>query len=87
MNEQREQLNRVKNAIATHVIAFITEHEGKEFYNADLHNYVAERSPIAPGSADRILRSLKASGAVRYELRDRRKSLYFVPVAQQGVLF
>ena len=87
MNEQREQLNRVKNAIATHVIAFITEHEGKEFYNADLHNYVAERSPIAPGSADRVLRDLKAKGAVRYVLVDRAKSLYRVPAAEQRVLF
>jgi len=87
MNEQPQQLHRVRQAIATHVIAFISEHEGKEFYNAELHNYVAERSPIAPGSADRVLRDLKSKGAVSYELRDRSKSLYYVPVAGQGVLF
>ena len=87
MNEQTQQLNRVRTAIAKYVTDFIDEHEGRTFSNAELHNYVAERSPIAPGSADRVLRDLKSKGAVRYELRDRSKSLYFVPVAQQGVLF
>jgi hypothetical protein len=87
MNEQQTNLRRVKNAIATHVITFIDEHEGREFSNAELHSYVAERSPIAPGSADRILRSLKASGTVCYELKDRSKSLYYVPMAGQRSLF
>jgi ribosomal protein S25 len=87
MNEQTKQLRRVSNAIATHVIEFIDKHEGREFSNAELHSYVAERSPIAPGSADRILRDLKAKGAVRYELRNRAKSLYYVPVVGQRSLF
>lgn len=87
MNEQTTNLRRVRTAIAKYVTDFIDEHEGRTFSNAELHNYVAERSPIAPGSADRVLRSLKASGAVRYELVSRSRSMYRVPMTGQGRLF
>ncbi len=86
-SEQTQQLRRVREAIATHVIKFIDTRAGKEFFNADLHNYVSEKMPIAPGSADRILRDLKSKGVVRYELRDRSKSLYYVPMEAQRSLF
>ena len=87
MNEQQTNLRRVKTAIAKHVTDFIDEHEGREFSNSDLYKFVSDRVDVAPDSPARVLRDLKASGAVCYELRDRSKSLYFVPVAGQRSLF
>lgn len=87
MTEQTQQLTRVREAIAKHVITFIDTRIGKEFFNAELHNYVSEKMPIAPGSADRILRDLKSKGVVRYELISRRRSLYRALGNQQPKLF
>lgn len=87
MNEQTQQLNRVRTAIAKYVTDFIDEHEGRTFSNADLYKYVNDRVPTAPDSPARVLRDLKHAGAVSYEVVSRSRSLYRVPVAEQGVLF
>lgn len=90
MNEQTENLTRVRDSIAPHIINFIKERSGREFHGADLQQYVAEHVNgfVAPGSPDRILRDLRKRGVVSYELLSRSQSLYrAVPLGEQGKLF
>jgi ribosomal protein S25 len=88
MTEQTENLSRVRNAIAKHVEAFLERNINREFHSAELHSYVAERVMITPGSADRIMRDMRAKGIINYELKNRRKSLYVaLPVRGQLQLF
>jgi DNA-binding PadR family transcriptional regulator len=90
MSEQTENLGRVRDSIAPHIIRFIRERAGREFHGADLQQYVASQVNgfIAPGSPDRILRDLRKRGVVDYELLSRSRSLYrAVPLGEQGSLF
>ena len=86
MNEQH--ITRVSASIAPYVCHFFDERINQEFHGIDLHNFVSERTMIAPGSADRIMRMLKASGKVNYEVVNRAKSKYrALPVRGQLNLF
>lgn len=90
MNEQKENLNRVSEAIAKHVTAFINDHINAEFHVDELRRYVSARVDgyVAPASPDRILRALRSSKTVNYEVVSRSKSLYRgLPVAGPGMLF
>lgn len=90
MTEQTENLTRVRDSIAPHIIRFIREHSGQEFHGADLQQYVASHVNgfVAPGSPDRILRDLRKRKVVNYELVSRSRSLYrAVPIGEQGKLF
>jgi len=88
MTEQTENIIRVRDSIAPHIIQFIREHNGKEFHGADLQQYVASHVNgfVAPGSPDRILRDLRKRGIVDYELVSRSQSLYRAG-GEQGKLF
>lgn len=74
----RENLERVRNAIGAHVLAFCRARIGREFHAQELRDYVARVHPTAPASADRILRDLRSRGLVAYVLVSRSKSLYRV---------
>lgn len=52
--------------------------ENSEFHAEDLHRYVADQcGAVAPASADRVLRALRAKGLVDYTVR-RGESFYTV---------
>lgn len=90
MTEQADNIARVRQTIAPHIIAFIKEHEGKEFHNADLQKYVAEHVNgfVSPESPGRILRDLRERKVIDYELVSRPKSLYrAIALGEQGKLF
>jgi ribosomal protein S25 len=88
MNEQAIEKARVSAAISQHVAAFLDRNLNREFHNGDLHDYVNQRVTIAPGSADRIMRDLRAKGRVNYKVINRRQSLYLsLPVKGQMELF
>ena len=78
MNEQRENIERVTDAIANHVTAFLNARLNQEFHVEDLRRYVYEnvKGYVAPASPDRILRDLRQRKQVNYEVVSRSKSLY-----------
>lgn len=83
--EQTENIARVRQAIATHIVKFIDGHLHKEFHVDELRRYVSDHVAgyIAPASPDRILRDLRQKGAVNYEVVSRSRSLYkALPVGQ-----
>lgn len=88
MSEQSENIERVSESIAPHIIRFLNDRCGNEFRGEDLRQYIYEHVDgfIAPGSPDRILRDLRQKGRVRYELISRSKSLY-LSLPGQGELF
>ena len=81
MNEQEDNLDRVKNAIGDQVEAFIKDRwaSGKlMFFIKELHDYIAARLEIAPASPQRILQQLRLEGKINYVVLDRRASKYQV---------
>lgn len=76
-SEQTKQLKRVTGRIASVIQLFFDSHQvGEEFYAADLHSFVQSHAQVAPGSADRVMRSMKKAEQINYELVNRAKSLY-----------
>ena len=77
--EQQAQLSRVTGAIACEILKF-ARYRLKvgvpEFHADDLRASVSAALRTAPGSADRVLRDLRRSGVLSYEVVDRRASLY-----------
>ena len=85
MNEQTQQITRVRDAICQHVTAFLDAHLNQEFHCDTLRQYVSAQvgGYVAPGSADRILRMLRQKGSVNYTVVSRRHSLYkALPMAE-----
>ena len=75
--EQNDNLARVQSRTGLLIVQFFDSIEvGTTFHAQDLRDYVAALVQCAPASPDRILRNLRASGVVRYEVVDRRNSLY-----------
>lgn len=73
--EQPTELKRVTSRIANAVLAFC--HGKNEFHAAALREHVDTKCGVtAPGSADRVLRSLRAQGLLDYKCISRRDSLY-----------
>lgn len=65
---------RVRRGIGPAILAFVESHE--EWFAAELYAHVeAVTGKRAPASADRILRLLKAEGAINYAV-DRARSFY-----------
>jgi hypothetical protein len=90
VSEQRQNIERVGEAISQLVIAFLRSHIGKEFHVESLRQFVYSNVDgyVAPASPDRILRDLRQKGKVNYEVVSRSKSLYrAIPVDEQGTLF
>lgn len=78
-SEQTRNLERVSGRIATSILDFCRQRlvAGRPvFAVADLHAWVQERHPGAPGSPDRVLRDLRSKGAVAYHVVSRSSSLY-----------
>jgi hypothetical protein len=77
--DQREHLRRVRSRIGRSVLAFVrgVGVDG-EFRAVDLRAHVERECETAPASADRILRDLRGSGHIDYEIVNRRQSLYRV---------
>jgi hypothetical protein len=73
---QPRELKRVSGRLASTVLDFLRSKVGQRFRASELHAYVAERKVGAPGSADRVMRMLKASGQCSYVLINRAQSLY-----------
>jgi hypothetical protein len=78
------ELSRVSDRLNSAIIEFCRRHTDKEFRMDDLRQYVNDCSILcAPASPDRILRHLRQSGKVVYELVSRPKSLYRILEVQQ----
>lgn len=76
---QQAEKERVCRSIAETVLTFLRERfvtQSKTFYSRELHDYVGHG--VAPGSADRILRQLRADGRCKYCVVLRSDSLYEV---------
>lgn len=82
-----EQLQRVEKNIATVVTEFMATHVGKEFHASELRGKCALElgfANVAPGSPDRVMRSLRQQRRINYKLVNRAKSLYLgLPVEKQ----
>ena len=74
----RTELDRCRGRMGEAIALFFRSRVG-EFRAEDLRVYVEARvGPTAPGSVDRVMRALRQSRAIRYELVSRRDSLYRV---------
>ncbi len=75
--EQEGQLQRVTDRIGRLIVQFFDAHQvGETFHAEDLRKHVDARMVTAPGSSDRVMRSLRLRGVVNYEVVNRRESLY-----------
>lgn len=72
--EQARELARVEKGIALDVLEFCRQHQ--TFHADALRAWVQIRGGRAPGSADRILRQLRARGLVQYRILNRAASSY-----------
>jgi hypothetical protein len=78
-DDQSEELGRVRRRIGDAVRMFIHERlrtKQPQFRMRELHDYILEKTMIAPASPDRILRQLRLDGECDYTVVDRRASLY-----------
>lgn len=79
-SEQQQQLERVAARIGDAILTFVRRlraFETTTFHADDLREFVMRAvGRTAPGSADRVLRDLRARGLVRYQVINRRESLY-----------
>jgi hypothetical protein len=75
---QADNLQRVASRIERLILDFARTRwlSNPTFHMQDLTSYVDNRAPIAPDSAGRILRHLRAAGLVDYVVLNRRASLY-----------
>lgn len=74
---QREHLESVSHRIGAAVMEFFSALDGQQFSSTALHEWVeAKVGRIAPGSADRIMRLLRAEGKISYRVVNRAQSLY-----------
>ena len=72
---------RIKGAI----LEFCAERIGQEWHADDLRKYVTDKvGAVAPASADRILRFLRAKKAVIYVCASRSASLYRVTAVDRS---
>lgn len=76
---QDEHLERVTARIAAAIIAWTRARVGQTFHMDELRRHLlGEVGMIAPASPDRILRDLRQRGKLKYEVLNRRESLYRV---------
>lgn len=75
--EQIEQIQRVRSNIGKLIVGFFEERGiGAQFHADDLRKHVTGDATTAPASSDRIMRDLRKSGFINYEVVNRSKSLY-----------
>lgn len=74
---QQMELFRVTERIGQLVLEFFRAHQvGEEFHAEDLRRFVDKHCVSAPGSADRVMRSLRKQGLINYSVVSRKSSLY-----------
>jgi uracil-DNA glycosylase family 4 len=79
MGEQAEELERVSARISAAVFAFLERIGVAGSFHAEaLRDWVVSEIRVAPSSADRILRDLRARGSIDYKVLNRRQSLYYI---------
>lgn len=79
MTQQTEQIQAVSTKLADAILAFCRARVGKTFFADDLRFHVqALYGKVAPASADRILRDLRARGKLDYTVLNRARSQYLV---------
>lgn len=81
VSEQQEQVARVSGRIAPLVLEFCRRRMAsarRHFRASELRAFVESEQPVAPGSADRILRLLRRDGVVAYTVTNRRDSEYWL---------
>ena len=72
---QREHLDRVSSNLEAPILAFCRGR--RQFHMDELRQHIVARGiACAPDSPSRILRKLKAEGAIAYRVVNRRASLY-----------
>lgn len=77
ISAQAEDLERVTSRIGQAVLGFCRAN--RQFRADQLRAHVAkECGASAPASADRVLRELKARGAIKYRVVNRSQSLYSI---------
>lgn len=80
MSEQDDNLDRVSARIGAAIFDFYAWHvqAGElEFHAEDMRRWVIRSvGMVAPGSPDRVMRDLRQSGAINYQVLDRASSLY-----------
>jgi hypothetical protein len=77
-HEQTANLDRVSSRIESAVLDFMADHDGCQFYGADLLRYVEKIvGPVAPDSPRRILSLLQSQGKAHYTVINRARSLYY----------
>jgi hypothetical protein len=84
---QEENLDRVTQKISAAVMEFCRPE--REFRMTQLAEFVSARVGLAPDSAGRVLRSLRQSGKIDYEVINRQNSVYRIirPTPGQERLF
>jgi hypothetical protein len=76
-SEQERQLARVSSRIERAVVMFVVRIPmGGEFNGADLDRWVCGQAACTPGSATRILRSLRKKGLLNYTIANRARAEY-----------
>jgi len=86
MSEQDQELKRVSARIGQAIAGFYEDRLASPdgtFHAEELRQWVIEQcGVISPGSADRILRAMRAKGIVAYEVVSRSQSFYrALPIA------
>ena len=80
--EQGKQLQRVHAKVGDIILSFVVARGlrlgDRTFTMAELLGVVSRARPVAPASADRILRLLRQEGHLNYRVVDRAASLYEV---------
>jgi hypothetical protein len=83
VNEQTENLTRVKSRIAGAVVEFCRSRLRSKFTMTELVAFVVAAVGGAPDSPSRILRELRREGVVDYEVVSRAQSVYFVGAVRE----
>ena len=77
--EQSEHLERVTSRIGAAIIAFFTERRDPRFHAEELRRFIRTHvGEVAPGSPDRVMRALRQSKRIDYEVVSRRDSEYLI---------
>jgi hypothetical protein len=79
VNEQQQQLLRVRSSLADLIVAFWTRKlaaPSPDFYADELRRAIAVGVKSAPASADRVLRDLRQAKRINYTVVSRSRSLY-----------
>ncbi len=70
-------LQRVRSKTQEAIATFFDRlADGETFHAQELRDFVASQVPVAPSSPDRVMRAMRLDGVIRYEVVNRRESLY-----------